>query len=47
MLYAHGRHKLSHGAKYLIMEPNDSCCGDRFYKVSDPGGHEWMFAKEM
>lgn len=37
---------LSQGAKSQ-MEPNDAFWGDRVCKVSDPDGHEWMFARKL
>lgn len=30
-----------------LMEPQDSFWGDRFCKLQDPDGHEWMFATHL
>lgn len=30
-----------------LFKPNDSFWGDRFCKVTDPDGNEWMFAKAL
>lgn len=37
---------LQAGARSL-MEPQDSSWGDRFFKVADPDGFEWMFAQSL
>lgn len=36
----------AHGAK-STMEPNDGFWGDRICSLTDPDGHEWMFATNI
>jgi uncharacterized glyoxalase superfamily protein PhnB len=37
---------IAQGAK-SIMEPNDGFWGDRFCTLTDPDGHEWIFATNI